>query len=157
MRLSICSFMRMFEMWFFTVFGLMCSSPATETDPVFNARKGYYRESSVRALATPGRGPPMAIIAAEHTAQLSAAQSDDVFSKAEEHELLFQDVEIRYPRAGRAAAGGHRCPLLHDHDGGWHRHRHALGRRATQYAALEGQLPATISAAPVAVATRWPP
>ena len=28
MRLSICSFIRMFEMWFLTVFGLMCSSPA---------------------------------------------------------------------------------------------------------------------------------
>lgn len=68
-------------------------------DAVFNARKGYYRESSVRALATPA-DPPMAIIAAEHTAQLSAAQSDDVFSKAEEHELLFQDVEIDIPGPG---------------------------------------------------------
>src|ERR1044072_1190527 len=28
MRLPICSFMRMFEMWFLTVFGLMWSSPA---------------------------------------------------------------------------------------------------------------------------------
>ena len=28
MRFSICSFMRMFEMWFLTVFGLMCSSAA---------------------------------------------------------------------------------------------------------------------------------
>src|SRR5918911_1310761 len=28
MRLSICSFIRMFEMWFLTVFGLMCSSAA---------------------------------------------------------------------------------------------------------------------------------
>jgi hypothetical protein len=35
----------------------------------------------------------MAIIAAEHTAQLNAAQSDEVFSKAEEYELRFQDVE----------------------------------------------------------------
>ena len=36
----------------------------------------------------------MSIIAAEHTAQLGAAQSDEVFSKAEEHELLFQDVDL---------------------------------------------------------------
>src|ERR1700674_5228156 len=36
----------------------------------------------------------MALIAAEHTAQLSAAQADEVFSKAEEHELLFQDVDL---------------------------------------------------------------
>jgi ATP-dependent helicase YprA (DUF1998 family) len=64
-----------------------------QTDPVFSARKGYYRASSVRALADPPE-KPMAIIAAEHTAQLNAAQSDEVFSKAEEHELLFQDVDI---------------------------------------------------------------
>jgi ATP-dependent helicase YprA (DUF1998 family) len=68
-------------------------------DAVFNARKGYYRESSVRALGTPAE-VPMAIIAAEHTAQLNAAQSDEVFSKAEEHELLFQDVEIDIPGPG---------------------------------------------------------
>jgi ATP-dependent helicase YprA (DUF1998 family) len=63
------------------------------TDPVFVARKGYYRASSIRALANPPE-TPMAIIAAEHTAQLNAAQSDEVFSKAEEHELLFQDVDL---------------------------------------------------------------
>lgn len=68
-------------------------------DPVFTARKGYYRASSVRALAAEPESP-MAVIAAEHTAQLNAAQSDDVFSKAEEHELLFQDVEIGTPGPG---------------------------------------------------------
>lgn len=62
-------------------------------DPVFRARKGYYRASSERALASPPE-TPMSIIAAEHTAQLNAAQSSDVFSKAEEHELLFQDVDL---------------------------------------------------------------
>lgn len=66
------------------------------TDPVFRARKGYYRSSSVRALRTPPE-TPMNIIAAEHTAQLNAAQSDEVFSKAEEYELLFQDVDITRP------------------------------------------------------------
>jgi ATP-dependent helicase YprA (DUF1998 family) len=70
-----------------------------ETDPVFKARKGYYRASSARALA-PEPEAPMALIAAEHTAQLNAAQSDEVFSKAEEHELLFQDVEIGIPGPG---------------------------------------------------------
>ncbi|MEA2492176.1 MAG: hypothetical protein QOJ29_87 [Thermoleophilaceae bacterium] len=63
------------------------------TDTVFAARKKYYRSSSVRALGDPPQ-KPLAIIAAEHTAQLNAAQSDEVFSKAEEHELLFQDVDI---------------------------------------------------------------
>lgn len=69
------------------------------TDPVFVARKGYYRASAVRALADPPESP-MSIIAAEHTAQLNAAQSDAVFSRAEEYELLFQDVDITLPRPG---------------------------------------------------------
>lgn len=69
------------------------------TDEVFQARKGYYRESAERALKTPDR-PIMSIIAAEHTAQLNAAQSDAVFSRAEEYELLFQDVNVGLPRPG---------------------------------------------------------
>jgi ATP-dependent helicase YprA (DUF1998 family) len=64
-----------------------------DVDAVFQARKGYYRASTVRALADPPE-PPMSIIAAEHTAQLNAAQQEAVFSKAEEHELLFQDVNL---------------------------------------------------------------
>src|SRR6185437_10429315 len=63
------------------------------SDPVFVARKGYYRATTVAALGTPPV-PPMALIAAEHTAQLNAAQAKDVFSKAEEFELLFQDVDL---------------------------------------------------------------
>jgi hypothetical protein len=75
-----------------------CGQPtATEIDPntdkVFVARKGYYRASTIDALKTPP-SPPMALIAAEHTAQLNTAQADEVFSKAEEHELLFQDVNL---------------------------------------------------------------
>lgn len=62
-------------------------------DPVFVARKGYYRASSVSALTDPPT-PPMVLTAAEHTAQLNVAQSADVFSKAEENELLFQDVDL---------------------------------------------------------------
>lgn len=64
-----------------------------DKDPVFAARKGYYRASTLEALRKPPN-PPMALIAAEHTAQISGAQADDVFSKAEEHELLFQDVNL---------------------------------------------------------------
>jgi hypothetical protein len=73
-----------------------------ETDEVFQARKAYYRESSERALKTPSK-PIMSIIAAEHTAQLNAAQSDAVFSRAEEYELLFQDVNVGSPRPGEQA------------------------------------------------------
>lgn len=81
-----------------------CGAPEVRTldpvtDPVFRARKGYYRASSERALASPPR-PPISIIAAEHTAQLNAAQAGAVFSKAEEHELLFQDVDLGLPRPG---------------------------------------------------------
>ena len=60
-------------------------------DPVFLARKGYYRRPVMATLAQPPQ-EPMALIAAEHTAQLNAPQNDDIFSKAEENELLFQDV-----------------------------------------------------------------
>lgn len=61
------------------------------TDKVFVARKGYYRASTIEARKGVS---PMALIAAEHTAQLNTAQADEVFSKAEEHELLFQDVDL---------------------------------------------------------------
>jgi ATP-dependent helicase YprA (DUF1998 family) len=71
-----------------------------DSDPVFSARKGYYRASTVEALRTPPT-PPMALIAAEHTAQLNTAQADEVFSKAEEHELLFQDVDLGPDDSGR--------------------------------------------------------
>lgn len=70
-----------------------------ETDEVFQARKGYYRKSSECALKTPDK-PIMSIIAAEHTAQLNAAQPDAVFSRAEEYELLFQDIDVALPRPG---------------------------------------------------------
>jgi len=72
-----------------------------DTDPVFRARKGYYRAGTLAALQDPPQSP-MAFIAAEHTAQLNTAQADDVFSKAEEHELLFQDVPIGARQGQRA-------------------------------------------------------
>lgn len=71
-----------------------------DTDPVFTARKGYYRASTIDALRTPPT-VPMALIAAEHTAQLNTAQAEEVFSKAEEHELLFQDVNLGPEETGR--------------------------------------------------------
>lgn len=69
-------------------------------DPVFSARKGYYRASTVRALGNPPV-QPFAVIAAEHTAQLNAAQFEEIYSKAEEHELLFQDVDLGPDERGR--------------------------------------------------------
>ena len=63
------------------------------TDPVFLTRKGFYRKPVIQALDIPPR-EPLALVAAEHTAQLNAPQNEDVFSKAEENELLFQDIEL---------------------------------------------------------------
>ncbi|MBN8865397.1 MAG: DUF1998 domain-containing protein, partial [Sphingobacteriales bacterium] len=68
----------------------------TENDQVFIARKGYYRRS-VKEILLDEPFVPMAIIAAEHTAQLNAPQSEDIFSKGEENELLFQDIDITWP------------------------------------------------------------
>ncbi len=62
-------------------------------DPIFLARKGFYRRPVTDALSEPPN-PPLALVAAEHTAQLNAPQTEDVFSKAEENELLFQDIAL---------------------------------------------------------------
>lgn len=75
-----------------------------ETDLAFTARKGYYRRPTVAIRANPPT-QPMALIAAEHTAQLNAPQNEDIFSKAEENELLFQDVRLVWgSRGARATA-----------------------------------------------------
>lgn len=63
------------------------------TDSVFRARKAYYRSPTEEATKPDGT-PPVNVVAAEHTAQLNAAQAGDVFLKAEENELLFQDVDL---------------------------------------------------------------
>lgn len=74
-----------------------------DTDTVFLARKGFYRKPVTEALEDPPR-QPMALIAAEHTAQLNAPQSEDVFSKAEENELLFQDIDLNGSGLGRRSS-----------------------------------------------------
>ena len=87
----------------------ICSNCGEETahlidpdkDLIFRARKGYYRESTVAALLSPDN-KPFSLVAAEHTAQLGSAQADDVFSKAEENELLFQDVDLGPDDTGRS-------------------------------------------------------
>jgi ATP-dependent helicase YprA (DUF1998 family) len=64
-----------------------------DADAVFRARKNYYREPVRRALES-SEPNLLSLIAAEHTAQLNAAQPDDAFSKAEDHELRFQDIDL---------------------------------------------------------------
>ncbi|MFN4163584.1 MAG: DEAD/DEAH box helicase [Ferrovibrio sp.] len=73
-------------------------------DEVFLARKGFYRKPVLAALSDPPTRP-FALIAAEHTAQLNSPQSEDVFSKAEENELLFQDIiPVLGKKASKATA-----------------------------------------------------
>ena len=72
-----------------------------DTDPVFVARKGYFRRTTLQALREPPV-PPLGIVAAEHTAQIGEVQDGDIYSAAEEHELLFQDVPIQSDRGGIA-------------------------------------------------------
>ncbi len=75
-----------------------------DQDTAFLARKGYYRRPVMETLG-PQQRQPLALIAAEHTAQLNAPQNEDVFSKAEENELLFQDVApVLGKKAVRASA-----------------------------------------------------
>jgi hypothetical protein len=62
-----------------------------DTNEAFVARKGNYRKP---VIDTRQGKPLLSLIAAEHTAQLNSAGSEDAFSRAEEHELLFQDVEL---------------------------------------------------------------
>lgn len=66
-----------------------------DTDLVFNARKGFYRKPVMEALAL-DQPMLMSLIAAEHTAQLSAAQADEAFSQAEHHEMQFQDIDLAW-------------------------------------------------------------
>ena len=64
-----------------------------DDDEVFSARKGYYRSDAAAVLS--GRQTnAVALIAAEHTAQLNAANENEVFSRAERYELLFQDIDL---------------------------------------------------------------
>lgn len=66
-----------------------------DTDEVYRARRGYYRDPI--ALALQSSDPQLiTIIAAEHTAQLGAAQADEAFSHAERHEIRFQDIDVAW-------------------------------------------------------------
>lgn len=65
------------------------------TDEVYRARRGYYRDPIAEALES--QDPQLiTIIAAEHTAQLGSAQSDEAFSHAERHEIRFQDLNVAW-------------------------------------------------------------
>lgn len=66
-----------------------------QQDEVFAARKGYYRRSTQDILMDDPVAP-LALIAAEHTAQLNSSDQEDAFSKAEKNELLFQDINIAW-------------------------------------------------------------
>lgn len=66
-----------------------------DTDEVYGARRGFYRDPIAAALQS--SDPQLiTVIAAEHTAQLGAAQPDEAFSHAERHEMRFQDIDVAW-------------------------------------------------------------
>lgn len=71
-----------------------------EADPVFQARKGFYRDPVVEALHS-DKPNLMSLIAAEHTAQLGSAGPDEAFSQAEHHEMQFQDIDLAWKEIDR--------------------------------------------------------
>lgn len=72
-------------------------------DPVFRARKGFYRQSTEHLLQEDGI-VPVSLNAREHTAQLNSQNATEVFSRAENYELWFQDIEINALAGERAHA-----------------------------------------------------
>jgi ATP-dependent helicase YprA (DUF1998 family) len=66
-----------------------------DTDDVFRARSDYYRAPIMATLAGT-EGAILSLIAAEHTAQIGTAQADAAFSRAESHELRFQDIDLAW-------------------------------------------------------------
>jgi ATP-dependent helicase YprA (DUF1998 family) len=66
-----------------------------DKDEVYRARRGFYRDPIASALNSVDP-QLMTIIAAEHTAQLGAAQQDEAFSLAERHEIRFQDLDVAW-------------------------------------------------------------
>lgn len=85
-----------------------CGSPNIaefnpDADPVFNARKGFYRNPVVEALNS-DHPNLMSLIAAEHTAQLGAARPEEAFSQAERHEMEFQDIDLAWKETDQYAA-----------------------------------------------------
>jgi ATP-dependent helicase YprA (DUF1998 family) len=65
------------------------------TDPVFSARRGFYRDPVQRAMQG-DVSLVSSLIAAEHTAQLNSSGGNEAFSKAEMHELRFQDINTNW-------------------------------------------------------------
>jgi ATP-dependent helicase YprA (DUF1998 family) len=66
-----------------------------DLDSVFTARRGFYRSPIVTALQS-DEPSLLSLIAAEHTAQLNAAQPEEAFSQAENHEIRFQDIDVAW-------------------------------------------------------------
>jgi ATP-dependent helicase YprA (DUF1998 family) len=62
-------------------------------DPIFRARKGFYRADTENLVNEDGI-IPISLNAREHTAQLNSQNAAEVFSRAENYELWFQDIEI---------------------------------------------------------------
>jgi hypothetical protein len=77
-----------------------CGSPdvaafSPDEDDVFKARSDFYRTPIIATLDGDEEAI-ISVIAAEHTAQIGAAQANEAFSKSERHELRFQDIDLAW-------------------------------------------------------------
>lgn len=72
-----------------------CLGTLIPAEPSYmRARTGYYQAQLARAFDEEVPLEPFGLSAAEHSAQLGTADSDQAFSRTEEYELRFQDVRI---------------------------------------------------------------
>lgn len=69
------------------------SDTTADNYAVFEARKGLYRRSVVGVDAAELRP----FVAEEHTAAIGAIDAQDAFSRAEWHEMRFQDLDVKGP------------------------------------------------------------
>lgn len=83
--------------------GGMTQSIEPSQDPVFTSRKGHYRRHVERLAKEPGYAPHP-FVSAEHSAALNPANTRTDVSRAEWHELRFQDLDVQGPDGIRAGS-----------------------------------------------------
>src|SRR5256885_2038602 len=114
MRFSIWSFIRMFEMWFLTVFGLMWSSPAIialSLPLAISLRTSSSRSESSARIVSSASGEP-AVALACLSCDLDPALLEQVAeTRAEQIVIVYeQDASTRGLAAGLGALA-HRSPF----------------------------------------------
>lgn len=68
-----------------------------DSDEIFQTRTRLYRGAATNPASSGKDCTPRTFVAEEHTAAIGALDSQDAFSRAEWHEMRFQDIEIEGP------------------------------------------------------------